>query len=104
DDEVLPNALESVRSVVSLTQPHPYLFAIIHSNTPMMRQLAPCCCSGQQFVVPNQPKRLARYARNDGELNDYYFMSSTVNDGWSGEVEFRSELLFAVERHAGNML
>src|SRR5437762_8994151 len=79
DDEVLPNALESVRSIVSLTDPHPYLFGIVYCNVPMSRQLAPCACSGQQFVPPNNRTHLASYSSNGGETNDWHFMTNTIN-------------------------
>jgi len=101
DDELAPEAISTFRKVCTPIDPHPYLFAMSYAGEIMRRNLHCGGCSGQQFVVPNDPARLARYSDSGGQTNDWHFMSRTL-ELWGGRIEIRDEILTILRgRHHG---
>lgn len=95
DDELAPDALALVRRTVSVADPHPYLFAMRYHGELMHGRFAFGLCSGQQFVVPNDRARLARYAAPAAasyENNDWLFMNATARL-WAYRIELRPEVI-----------
>jgi len=84
DDEIADGAMRAIREQVVAEPVGPHLFAMIHENGRVLRRdLRESAVSGQQLVVPNDAKRLPRYASDKpGEkVNDYRFLMA-VQAAW----------------------
>ncbi len=99
DDTLTPGAFGFVRKIVDCHDPHPYLFAMHYTDFTMKNSDLCCECSGQQFVVPNVTGRMARWADDGGEANDWTFMQKT-KALWGGRVEFRDEVIATLIRRS----
>jgi glycosyltransferase involved in cell wall biosynthesis len=97
DDELAPNALLNAHRALSDSDPHPYLFATLYGGQLWKCRFSSCQCTGQQFIVPSDPSRLARYGDKPDETNDWNFMSATVAN-YDHRIEFRHELFSIIHR------
>jgi Glycosyl transferase family 2 len=104
DDELFADAMHNVRVNVSLDDPHPYLFNMMYEGVPAPCRFSLCACSGQQFVIPNQPQKIARYSDHTGEAGDWDWMEATVKL-WDGRIEIRKEMIATLtQRNHGKHL
>lgn len=99
DDEIEPGAMLRIRLAVSNSNLMPHIFAMWHTDRILKRGIKHCECSGQQFVIPNVPSRLAPYSHpeNQHTASDAAFLARSIKL-WGGQYEFHDEVIARLER------
>ncbi len=99
DDTLTPGSLGFVRKIADAVDKHPYIFAMNYTGFVLKGSMKVCECSGQQFVIPNDPERLPAWSDDGDEANDWTFLQKTLAL-WDGRVEFRDEVIATLIRRS----